>query len=159
MKEDILTLAKEGNDTALLPLIKGTRFYYEAIKEAAKFKHIHLVNKLFEQLQFNPHASRTGLTSSELALINSAIEGYASGQHFEEVKKMVSLGGNIFHGLNALLTVRLLTPENALKLIDCAKDKAQETTLRDAIENTYDIQCKSVKDNTEGKDTAARISH
>ena len=159
MKEDILTLAKEGNSTELLTLIKGTRFYYDAIKEAAKFKHTHLVYKLFEQFQFNPHASRTGLTIPELALINSALEGYSYGLHFDEVKNMVSLGGNIFHGLNALLTVGLLTPENALKLIACAKDKAQETTLCDVIENTYDIKCTGAKDNSEGKDSATRISH
>ncbi|KTD50968.1 hypothetical protein [Legionella quateirensis] len=159
MKDEILQLAREGNEDKLLKLIAGTRFYPDAIKEAAKFKHTLLVNKLFEQLSFNPYNTITGLTIPQLALVNSALEGYSSGLHFAEVKNMVSLGGNIFHGLNALISESLLTEENVFKLIDCAKDEVQKTTLCDRVENTFDIKCHPGVELSEASSDTKRLNH
>lgn len=158
MKETIIKLAQDGNESTLLELLVGTRFYYDAIKEAAKFNHTLLVNKLFKQLNFDPY-NVVSMSIGQLALLNNALEGYTSGLHFDHVKQMVSLGGNIFYGLNALVSEDLLTPENALKLIDCAKDEVQKTALCDRIEQTFDIPCHQGTEPSEIRDTSVRVNH
>jgi hypothetical protein len=143
MKERICELAKENKEEELLSLLPGTIFYSDAIKEAAKHNHSELVNKLFFKLGLQLNDATAFFSNPQLASLNIAIEGYATGLHFEEIKKLVSQGANIYHALNALIREDSLNQENAQKLINCVVDEAQKEKLKSNIETVYGINLTS----------------
>lgn len=95
--------ASVGNDTALLSLLKGTRFYGEAIFQAARAGHVHLVNQLLEIVSLSQDLSSEYIEKIRLlGFLNKALSGYCKGFHLEASSDLLIKGANIQTALDAL---------------------------------------------------------
>lgn len=122
LQERIKTLATENKPAELLPLLLGTVFYPLALESAAKAGHTKLVSDLL--LELGVTLASDHFSESDMALLNSALLGYAAGLHFEKVGELVKKGANIGHGLNALISAGEVTPKHARELIAVAGEAA-----------------------------------
>ena len=122
LQDRIKTLATENKPAVLFPLLSGTMFYPLALESAAKAGHTKLVSDLLLALGVNLASER--FSESDMALLNSALSGYAAGFHFKQVGELVKKGANIGHGLNALIAADAVTPEHARDLIAVAGKQA-----------------------------------
>ena len=99
--------ALTGRSKPLLDLIKGTRFYGDAIYQAAKAGHVELVNQLLAEVGFTAQMVLTPSTNSTeeirlLGFLNKALSGYCKGYHLEHASNLLIKGANIQAALDEL---------------------------------------------------------
>lgn len=105
----------EGNHEVLLKkLIKGTCYYPQAIFYAARSGHTTLVNSLltdcgvssdFKVETLDAGSSDSLKNQSQInayALLNHALQGYASGCHFKEAAALLDRGASIYQCISSI---------------------------------------------------------
>ncbi|MDA0778757.1 MAG: hypothetical protein O3C19_06825 [Bacteroidetes bacterium] len=146
--------ASAGNEKALLDLVKGSRFYGEAISQAATAGHVGLVNQLLEAIGLSEDLSSVGDKENIrlLGFLNKALSGYCKGFHLDAVGNLLTKGANIQTALDALkvegmpcldayIGLYVATPDE--KSQDLLKQIETELTLADA--SMSDSQVETMK--------------
>ena len=98
----LLGYASTNQHQLLKQLLKGTVYYPQAVKEAAKNGHFALVQELFKDLNLDTENPGSIKTASEIKFLNTALTGYIQGRHFKHANMLMQIGANPICALQAL---------------------------------------------------------
>ncbi|MDP3268433.1 MAG: hypothetical protein Q8M40_05225 [Legionella sp.] len=110
----ILGASSTNQKEWLTELLTGTKFYPQAIQEAAKNGHFTLYKYLINCLgvQMQPAVSMDKETLNCIKYLNIALKGCISGAHIKEVAHLISLGANPAYAVNELFMEGAIMSEN-----------------------------------------------